>query len=278
MIRRILVPLDGSSYTESALEVAFRLSKQRDAEVTGLVVLDTPGIERSIGPIPIGGMHYADQIGSQRTDATKKRIKKLLADFATACDKAGVRHAESRYQGSPSKWIFREAMFYDIVVLGMRTQFDFENPTGQNLSDNLELTVTPIVAVPERTPVFSTGNKSRTVIIMGETPRSVRAIQRFVAVANPEIVEPILFMAHPDESKMEYYLGRATNYLTAHGFAPQEVISTTEPVVNAIKTRFFGSTDLFVVGSYTMKRFRALKIGNVTRSLIDYGETPLFIG
>lgn len=278
MIRRILVPLDGSAYTKSALEVAFRLSAQRDAEVTGIVVLDTPGIERSIGPIPIGGMHYADQIESQRTDAHKKRIKKLLAEFAGACDEAGVRHVEARYQGSPSKWIFREASFYDLVILGMRTHFNFEDPAGKNLADLLELTVTPIVAVPDKTPVFTKDNKSRTVIVMGESPRSIRAIQRFVAVADPEIVDPILFMAHPDERKSEYYLERATNYLTAHGFEPREVISTTEPVVNAMKSRFFGSTDLFVAGSYTMKRFRALNVGNVTRALIDYGETPLFIG
>ena len=278
MIRRILVPLDGSSYTDSALEVAFRLSRRGNAEVTGLVVLDTPGIERSIGPIPIGGMHYADQLGTNRAKAADDRIRDLLDRFESACEKASVSYSKAKYQGSPSKWIFREASFYDIVILGMRTHFDFESQAGKHLSELLELTETPIVAVPEKTPIFTETGKTRVVIVMGETRKSIRAVQRFVAIANPEIVDPVLFMAHSDRQRVEYYLERTANYLTSHGFAPTEIVGTEGPVVPAIKEHFKDSADLFVVGSSILKRFRALKVGNVTRSLIDDGETPLFIG
>ncbi|NND70161.1 MAG: universal stress protein [Rhodothermales bacterium] len=278
MIRRILVPLDGSSYTDSALEVAFRLAKRGDAEVTGLVVLDTPGIERSIGPIPIGGMHYADLLGATRAKVADDHIRDLLGEFEAACQSAGVRYSKAKYQGSPSKWIFREASFYDIVVLGMRTHFDFESQTGRHLSELLELTVTPIVAVPEKTPIFSGESKSRVVIVMGETQKSIRAVQRFVAIANPDIVEPVLFMAHSDKDYVEYYLERTANYLSAHGFTPGEIIGTVGQVIPAIQEHFKESADLFVVGSSTLRRFRALKVGNVTRALIDDGATPLFIG
>ncbi len=66
MIRRILIPLDPSPYSESALQLACIIAKEYDAEVTGLVILDIPGIEDSIGPVPIGGIHLAEKLEKEK--------------------------------------------------------------------------------------------------------------------------------------------------------------------------------------------------------------------
>jgi len=55
MIKRILLPLDASPFTAAATEAACLLAKNQDAQITGLVVIDIPGIKKSIGPVPLGG-------------------------------------------------------------------------------------------------------------------------------------------------------------------------------------------------------------------------------
>ena len=53
MIKRILLPLDSSPYTDTAMEIGCDLAERHGAELTGLVILDIPGIEKSIGPVPL---------------------------------------------------------------------------------------------------------------------------------------------------------------------------------------------------------------------------------
>ena len=45
VIKRILIPLDPSPYSKSALNLACIIAKVYNDELTGLVILDIPGIE-----------------------------------------------------------------------------------------------------------------------------------------------------------------------------------------------------------------------------------------
>lgn len=70
MIKRILIPLDSSPYTDTAIEMGCDLAKRHDAELTGLVVLDIPGIKETISTVPIGGLYYVDVLeGSIKKEA-----------------------------------------------------------------------------------------------------------------------------------------------------------------------------------------------------------------
>jgi nucleotide-binding universal stress UspA family protein len=55
MIKRILIPLDSSNYTDTAIEIGCDLAKRHGAELTGMVIMDIPGIKETISPVPLGG-------------------------------------------------------------------------------------------------------------------------------------------------------------------------------------------------------------------------------
>ena len=88
-MRRILVPLDPSPYSESALNLACVVAKIYNAEVTGMVILDIPGIQDSIGPIPIGGIHLAEKLEKEKREEAKQRISLLLDKFKKNVVKKG---------------------------------------------------------------------------------------------------------------------------------------------------------------------------------------------
>ena len=98
MIKSILIPLDPSPYTDSAIEVGCRMAKYHDAQLTGLVILDIPGIEKQIGPVPIGGSYYADKLEEKHTKHAQERIEELSAEHVSVLSAAAVIGTEFNYQ------------------------------------------------------------------------------------------------------------------------------------------------------------------------------------
>ena len=82
--------------------MACRIAGYWDAEIHGLVILDTGGIEGSIGPVPLGADYYASRLEKHRIGQAESRIKALLASFRNTCTRARVRHRQAELQGSPA--------------------------------------------------------------------------------------------------------------------------------------------------------------------------------
>ena len=58
---KILVGLDGSSYSQAAMEYACQIALKHSATITGVAVVDSPGIQHSGGPVPAGAVRYAER-------------------------------------------------------------------------------------------------------------------------------------------------------------------------------------------------------------------------
>ena len=113
MINRILVCLDKSTYTDSAMEFACWLAKKHDASIEGLVVLDMEGIERSVGAVPLGAMKFAKTSIAAKEKECHQLIEELLEKFTNHCDAVGVRHTEFEMQGTPAEAILKESNYFD---------------------------------------------------------------------------------------------------------------------------------------------------------------------
>src|SRR3972149_4941212 len=173
MLRRILVPFDPSPYAAAALGYACFLAKRQNAEVTGVVVLDIPGIEKSVGPAPLGGIYYASML-----ERANEHIQTLLGKFREKCQKEGVVHYEAELQGAPSDQIRQDSIYYDLVVMGMRTHFHFEteHKPGDSIDRIFSHASTPFLTVPEH---FQPKEKINVLIAFNGSPPAVRALQGF---------------------------------------------------------------------------------------------------
>ena len=78
---------------------------------------------------------------------------RLLAEFAARCDAAGVAHEEVTGVGAPHELIAREAGARDLILLPLRSHFQFtaqeEEPDDGLLRRVLKDTPRPVVVVPE---------------------------------------------------------------------------------------------------------------------------------
>jgi nucleotide-binding universal stress UspA family protein len=281
MVKRILVPLDPSPYSKAALDLACTIGKKFKAELTGMAILDIPGIEKSIGPVPAGASYYAEHLEKTKLHDADIRCQGLLEQFEKKCKKEKVKSKITERQGSPSNQILKASVFYDLVVIGIRTFFHFESQdrAGDSLEKLLDDTITPIYAVPES---FNSAllNKSGVKVLIafdGSDP-AARALQRFAqfaVLARPEIT---LINSNDDTKRSAYLLNAADNYLKCHGFKTVKKISTERPIKEIVEKQYYNKTDIIVMGVNSRKGLLEFVLGSLVKSLIKKGEKLLLIG
>ncbi|NOZ74359.1 MAG: universal stress protein [FCB group bacterium] len=281
MLKRILIPLDPSPYTDNAIQLGCLMGKQLGAELTGMVILDIPGIEKSIGPIPLGGMYYADKLEAQKEAEAQKHIDGLLDKFQKICSAAGVKHKLAQVQGSPSDQIIKESHFYDSLLIGMRTFFHFESQDrdGDSLEKILDHAITPIYAVPKVLNIPVEGvDKIRVCIALNDSLPAARAVQRFAQLAMPEMMQVTLLTSNENAAEGERLLHQAEAYLQVHGFNNLTMVCTDQAIIEAIDEQYLDTQHVFVVGAHSKHGLFDFALGSLTRHLLQAGRRPVLIG
>lgn len=281
MIKRILIPLDPSPYSKSTLNLACIIAKVYDAELTGLVILDIPGIEESIGPIPMGGLYYAEKLEKEKKEEAQKRIEGLLKDFEKKCVKEKIKYQVAERQGSPSNQILKESIYYDLVMIGLRTYFNFETSEeyGASLDNLLKESITPIYGIPEIIPFADKPDrKIRILLAFDGSPLAARAMQRFTQLVDPDLFEITLLNASEDREEGDFILTQAEKYLKSHGIKNIKKEWTSENIIDVVEKEYYDKMDGFVVGAHAAEGIFDFFVGSLTKFLVKRGKKLVFIG
>ena len=279
MLRRILIPFDPSPYAAAALEYGCFLAKRQNAEVTGVVVLDIPGIEKSIGPTPLGGIYYASKLEKAKEKRAHEHIQSLLGKFRETCQREGVVHHEAELQGSPSEQILHDSIYYDLVIMGMRTHFHFETEhrPGDSIDRIFSHASTPFMTVPE---YFQPKEKINVLIAFNGSLPAVRAMQGFVHLFEASVFEAdiTLLMSEMDEKIAKFHLDGASAYLNAHSFRNIKVEQISQDIIEAMDEKYLPWADMVVLGVHSRKGLLDFMLGSLGRHLIKVGTKPLLFG
>jgi len=285
MIKRILIPLDSSAHTDAAVEYGCYISRYFDAELTGMTVLDIPGIERSVGSVPTGAANYSKLLreAKKRRELIKKEEKEhinaLLERFTTKCKKENVRHRVSRDQGLPHEVIIQKSLFFDFLIIGQCIQFQYDkkDKSTDSLDKILDSAVTPILAVPNN---FKPFDKLRAVLAFDGSEPAVRAMHQFTSVIptnSPEFTMTIV-VGDDDKEKADYLLENAERYLNAHGFKDVQKDWITKNIINAFEEKYSIENDLIILGMHSKRMLADFFVGSLSKYLINKGQIPVFLG
>ncbi len=281
MIKRILVPLDPSPFCNAAIEAACRIAKPWNAEVHGLVVLDVRAIEDGIGPIPLGGSHYAQNLEKHRIEEAEVRISALLASFREVCGRHGVSSREAELQGTPSRSIVDRSGLYDLVVTGLRTYFRFgtDDKPGDGLDQLLSHSSTPILGITESLPEWEYPEGIiRILATWDASPAAASSFRECLQAFVPEKVHLRLVRAGGEKAEAEASLNLAAGYAESYSVAQVETEWTSQGIVDAVAERHAQWAHLIVAGAHAKKGPLAFMVGSLTKTLIENKKNPLFIG
>ena len=274
MIRRILVGLAGTPYTDVAIRQAIELAKAHQAELTGVTAVDMARLKH-VGAAAIGAEEAAIELRQHRLEVTAAQVELVVAAFEQACEAEGVPHRVRCEEGDAFKSMLSCSRYHDATVFGLRSIFEyyFAREESYKLLGNLVGGgVRPIVAVArEYRPV-------RRVLVAYKGSRgSAKTLRQFVQLRPwPDAVMRIVTFGRTEEPPEEL-LENAADYCRAHGIEAE-----TEAIKGSAKARLLAhaaewKADLIVMGN-SHRRFVLRQIfGETMLHVMQNADLPVFL-
>ena len=277
-IRRILLPLDPSVFADAATRTACFIAKAHHAEIFAVAVLDSDEIRACL--IPAIGPYYPMMIGEvqRKIQHADHILKDCIERCAATCRAADVAHRETEYEGIPAEKLMGSAIFYDLVVTGLKNSFHFETrgTRSETLDELLDHTSTPVLAVPAE----GMSKLERVLIGFDGSLGSARVLHDFMSFAAPYQPEIRIVTAENDKARADFLAGNAELLLRAHGFENVNRHIGKEPVADVFDHLLapgMPRVDLIVLGIHSGNPIKDFFVGSFTKGMIRRGDIPLFL-
>jgi nucleotide-binding universal stress UspA family protein len=226
MIKRILVGIGGTPFTDVAIQRAIELANIHGSTLTGVTVVDLKQLQR-VGPVPMGAGAYAEKLRKMRADITEERVEKALAKFGKTCREANITYKIEREAGDPFELMISHARYNDLTIFGLRSLFDygFTTEPRDTLIRLVSQGVRPIIAV---SPQFREIGK--VLIAYSGSMESAKAMRHYVQSRPwPNVSLRVVFFGKKNQYS-DNRLKAASEYCRAHGFETE-----TEAVAGSAK-------------------------------------------
>ncbi len=275
MLTSILIGLDGSAYSDVAVEVGIQWATKFNAMLVGLGIVDEPTICKR-EPVPLGGAAYKRERDEQLLAEGRRKVEEFLDRFGARCAEAGVAYKEVEDVGSPYEEILRESHQYDLVLLGHETHFHFET------SDRADETLWQVVRHESRPVVVAPAKihaGAAVVVAYNGSPPADRALQAFQASGLDFGEDVTVVSVDHDGDKATSEAGRAVEFLTRHGIRAVPCVrepagSAALTILDEVRQR---NARLLVMGACGHSALREALLGSVTKRVLRDSPVPVFL-
>ena len=275
MLKRIILPLDASMYSEAAIDYAIYIAKKQRATLFSLTIMDMPDVEDDLSYMPIGGFYWAEKAEREKIIIAEEKLEQIIIKFIKKLEDENIKFGIEKVQGIPSNKIIEYSQFYDIVILGMRSFYNYNlNKDGdKTLVELLKNSITPVFAVPDKFQSIK-----NVLIAYDGSFASSRAIQRFSHLASVQNFNITLISSHSEKTKTTNLQKQAVDYLKSYGIDNIKCVYTSNDIKEEIKNHYLDWSNLIVLGVHSKNIFKEFLVGSLTKELINLNQKPLFIG
>jgi nucleotide-binding universal stress UspA family protein len=276
MIKSLLVPVDASDYSRSAVEHALALARPYQARLTGLYVLDIRYLE--MPPyLDYSGTFEAVPPTIVHLDVLERyRVKseRILGEFRDLVEKAGLEAETRTEEGVPSQVIADLATAHDLVVMGKR---------GEHAKWGRDLLGSTAESVVQRsgTPVLLAEGAPRElkrmmVMFDGSVPAG-RALKLAADLAVHLSAQMTVFTASDDPAEGEAIQREAAAYAESSGLKAELALTTGKPARAAIGLLEEDSFDLLVAGMQGHSALHDLILGSTAEHVMRSVALPVLL-
>jgi nucleotide-binding universal stress UspA family protein len=273
MIKRILLGLGGTPFTDVAIDRSIELAKAHGALITGVTVLDLKGLKQ-VGPVPPGGDFYAARLREKRFAITGERIDSAIEQFKKKCDESNIPKKIEYETGDPFESMIAHARYNDITIFGLKSLFDygFTMEPRDALIRLVSHGVRPIIAVsPEVRPICNV------LIAYSGSMESAKAMRRYIQL-NPwrNVRLRIVHFGNRDDST-EKLLKDSADYCRDHGFPNETELVDQSAREHLIEYAQQNDMDLIVMGNSIRNLLFRHLLGDTVLNAIQQSDRPLFL-
>lgn len=275
MIKRILVPTDGSTAAEKGVHYALELAKRHGASLVGLYVVDVRLLE---GPFlrdlsaSLGTAPYVNYQGNISM-LLEERGNLALKSMEQAAEEAGVPCETVQETGVVSHCIVEQGGLTDLIVMGRGGEHD------EWLDGVLGSTAEAVVR-RARQPVIITGTdvpgSNLFVVAYDGTPHSKQALKVSANIATQWKVPFHLLVVGDEEDQA--ILEEAKSYLQSYeGLDITYVLRNGDPGESIVQYITEVNADLLILGAYGHSKVRELVLGSTCNYVINHAACPVLM-
>lgn len=274
MVKKILVPTDGSPCAVVGVQYAVALAQQHGASLHGLHVVDVRLLEgpflrdisASLGTAPF--VNYQSNISTILTE----RGTAALKAFEELCSAANVPAETSLETGVVSERIAHCSELMDMVVMGRVGEHS-------DILDGLIGSTTQAVIRRAKCPVLVSGRAEaklkRFTVAYDGSAHAKKALQFGTSLAESWHVPFEVLVVGNDGG--EGLLRDAKDYLKAHEVTPEYVTLNADPSEGIVTHARDSETDLIVMGAYGHTKVRELVVGSTTAYVTNHAPCPVLL-
>jgi len=277
MLNTILIPVDGSQNSFTAIDYGIYIAPRFEATLTGLHIVDiyliqgplTTDLSSTAGIPPYNG--FIDAIET----SLQEKADGILKTFADRCAKAGVACTGKKNLGNIGDVIIDESKDADLIVMARKGEH-FHLNEGSLLGSVAKAVVRhagkPVLITPERFLEI----ESMALAYDGSLPAQ-KALDLSLAVSEKARWPMTVIIVTSDRQKAAD-LSSQVEDRAQHGAADCEIITLSgrEPdeILKFIRE---GSVELMVMGAYGHNRLHELLVGSTTSHIIKNSPIPVLL-
>ncbi len=282
MIKKILIPTDGSANSLNAQDFGIYIARKLDASLTGLHVIDVSliqgpmltDISGSVGMPPNEG--FLDAIEK----SLEEKADSILKEFQDRCRNSGIKAEVKKVTGRISPAIIEEAQSADLILMAKKGEH-FHLKEGGLLGSVAEAVARhsgkPVLVTPENFIEI----ESMALAFDGSVSAS-KALQLSLELSAQAVWPLTVVIITSDAKKAAALIAQVEE---ANQKDPDEPpIADCETIIlsgkeqdEIIKYIREGAVELMVMGAYGHNRLRELLLGSTTSHVISKSPIPVLL-
>lgn len=276
MVKRILLPVDGSEYTNSVVKHGIDLARRFGARVRLLSVVDVRIFEwvLSVGADGFVPVLPAPGYQEESRKLLESKAQAVLDKCARALDSEGVPFEAETVGGSPVEIICERANLVDLIVMGNRGEYARWATTmlGATLEAVTRHVSKPIMIVQQR---FR--NVQKMLAAYDGSEHANRALQLAGFFAEHLNAKITVVHVSDDRELSTRICAEGVHYLQAYRAEVDSDWLSGRPDAAVIDLAAKGKYDLIVMGAYGHSRIREAILGSTTVQIMRKSPIPVLM-
>lgn len=276
MIKHILVPTDGSSFSDGALNYAIMLATTFSAEIEILNVVDIRALQGPFLRDLSGSLGFSsyEEYAPKIEAILRDRGNAILAGAEEKCRNAGVSVRTKNRLGVVDSIIVEEGKTADFIIMGQRGE-NAEWGTGLLGSttesvvrkSNKPVMVSPAVCKDIKNPLMAYDGSL-------ESNKALKV----AAELSSQLGLPLsVITVHDDETTAMHTLNEAAEFLNGYDikWTTYHLSGREEDVI--LRRAEEKGHDLIIMGAYGHGRIREMILGSTTAYVMRRSEIPVLL-
>jgi nucleotide-binding universal stress UspA family protein len=189
-VRRLLVPVDFSSYSLNAAKFAMQLAGTLKAEIRLFHAFYNPVIDTMSFPDAFTYQANMAEVYREMNSDARKHMKEFLAKLTLeeVRNKTDVKVSKKLVAGTPGEEIISESEKYkpELILIGTRGSGENPNePIGKVTSSILDHSRTPVLVIPEKSKFVGSQKNIQVLYATDFDETDEEAIKKLMAVISP---------------------------------------------------------------------------------------------